>query len=96
MDCLRRVPGLRKEHRPIRRLHNTRSLKRRDPCYLTAKLFTQLSRVDHIAVLLYDIHHIHRHDHRDPKLHKLRGQIKITLNVRAVYDINDGIRPVTD
>ena len=51
----------------------------------------QLRNVDLVAVLADDVHHVHRQHHGDAKLGELRGEIKVTLKVRAVDDVQNGV-----
>ncbi len=56
-----------------------------------AELLRQLCSVNGIAVLRYNIHHVDGDDGRDAELQQLGGQIEITLDIRAVHDIQDRI-----
>ena len=58
----------------------------------TSKRLRELRRVDLVAVLLHDVHHVHRHDHRQPQLQQLRGQVEIALQIGAVHDVEDHVR----
>ena len=54
---------------------------------LAAKLTGKLFGVDFVAVLIYDVHHVQRDDHRNAKLGKLGGKVKIAFKVGAVDDV---------
>ena len=54
---------------------------------LAAELTGQLLDVYNVAVLAHDIHHVDRDDNGDAKLGELSGQIKVTLGVGAVDDV---------
>ena len=71
----------------------TGSLQGGDLDHLAAQLLAQLLNVDLIAVLFHHIHHVHGHQNRDAQLHQLGGQVKVTLDIRSVHDIQDRVRP---
>ena len=52
-------------------LCDTGALQCGDLNYLTSQLFAQLVDVDLISGLLYDIHHVDRHDYRNTKFQDL-------------------------
>ena len=56
-----------------------------------AKLFRKLCGIDDIPVLCNDIHHVNGNNRRDTEFQQLGGQIKISLNVRSVHDVQDRI-----
>ena len=58
---------------------------------LAAQLVGQLLQVDLVPVLADEVDHVDGHDHGDAQLNKLGGQIKVTLDVGAVNDVEDGI-----
>ena len=40
---------------------------------------------------MHQIDHVHRHDHRQPQLDQLRGQIEISLDIDAVHNVQNGV-----
>ena len=83
-------------YRLLCRLLDTGTLQGRNLNNLAAETLAQLICVDLVAILLYDVHHVDCHDHRNAELHDLCGQIQVTLDVCSVNDIDDCIRTVTD
>ena len=73
------------------RLLDTGTLQGRNLNNLAAETLAQLICVDLVAILLYDIHHVDCHDHRNAELHDLCGQIQVTLKVCTIYDVDDRI-----
>ena len=67
-------------------------LQSRNLIYRTAAYFTQFLNVDVITILLDKVHHVDGHNNRNTKFHKLCCQIKITLKVRTINDVEDRIR----
>ena len=65
---------------------------RRNRHYRNAKNFFQFIYPDRTAVCPDFIHHIERQHHRNPKLHKLHGKIKIPLHIGSVNNIDDSVR----
>ena len=80
----------------LSRLHNPVALQGRDLNNLAAQLTAQLLGVDAVAVLLYHVHHIDGNHHRNAKLCELGSQVKVTLQVGAIDDIQDGIGALID
>ena len=76
--------------------HDAVTLQGRDLHDLAAELLRQLADVDLVAALAHDVHHVHGHDHRDAQLGQLRGQVQVALEVRAVHDVEDGVRALVD
>ena len=76
----------------ICRIHRVLVLKSGDLDNLATKLLAQLLDIDAVAVLANQIHHVDGDDNRNTDLHQLCGQVQVTLNVRAVHDVQDGIR----
>ena len=60
--------------------------------HLAAERVAQLLEVDLVAVLAHDVYHVHGHHRRYAQLDELRGQIEVALYVRAVHDVDDGVR----
>ena len=58
--------------------------------------FGKLLRVDFVAVLFHDVHHVDCQDHRNAELDKLCGEVEVALEVRAVHDVQDRIRTFVD
>ena len=77
-------------------LHNAGALQCGDLHNLAAQLTTKLRRVDGVAVLLYHVHHVDSHHNRDTKLGELSGQVKVTLQVGAIDDVQDGVGALLD
>ena len=67
------------------------ALQRGDLHDRAAELTGQLRNVDLVAILADDVHHVHRQHHGDAELGELRGEVKVTLKVRAVDDVQNGI-----
>ena len=80
----------------LRGLHPAFVLERRDPDDLAAKRLRDLLEVYLVAVLLHDVHHVDSHHHRKPQLRELRGKVEVALDVRAVDDVEDRVRPLLD
>ena len=59
---------------------------------LYAKLLRQLVKINLVAVLLDEIHHIYYDYHRKSDFNELRSKIKVSLDVCAIDNIQDGIR----
>ena len=72
------------------------ALQRGDLHDLAAQLTGQLRDVDLVAVLADDVHHVDGDDHGDAQLGELRGEIKVTLKVGAVDDVQNGIGALAD
>ena len=56
----------------------------------------QLINIDLVAVLADNVHHVDGDDHGDTQLGQLGGQVQVPLQVGAVDDVQDGIRPLLD
>ena len=67
-------------------------LQSRNLIYRTAAYFTQFLNVDVITILLDKVHHVDGHNNRNTKFHKLCCQIKVTLKVCTINDVEDRIR----
>ena len=44
-----------------------------------------------VSGFLYQVHHIDSHNYRNAKLHDLSGEIKVSLKVGTIYNIDDRI-----
>ena len=88
--------GLCRLDRRFRRFHDSGTLQGGDLHHLAAKLLCQVGCVQLVAVLFHDIHHVDGHDNRNAQLHQLSGQIQVALQVRAVNDVQDRVRPFVD
>ena len=64
--------------------------------YLAAQLLGKLLCIDLIPVLPDNVHHIDGCHHRDTQLYQLGGQIQVPLQVGAVDDVQNRIRPLLD
>ena len=49
-----------------------------------------------VAVFPDDVHHVDGHDDRNAKLGELCGEVEISLQIRAVNDVEDGVRALAD
>ena len=54
------------------------------------QVFGQLPHMDGVAAGPHLVHHVEGDDHGDAQLHQLKGQVKISLNIGGVYDVDDG------
>ena len=77
-------------------VHDAVALERGDLDDLAANLTGELLDVDLITVLADDIHHVDGDDHGDAELSELGGEIQITLEVRAVDDVQDRVGTLGD
>ena len=77
-------------------LHDTVTLQSGDFNDADAQLPGQLRHIDLVAVLADNIHHVDGDDHRNTQLGELRGQVQVTLKVRAIDDVQDGIGTLGD
>ena len=59
---------------------------------LAAERVAQLLQVDLVAVLAHDVNHVHGHDRGDAQLDELGGEIEVSLYIRAVDYVYDGVR----
>ena len=87
---------LRRLHRLICSFPDPVSFQRRDCCNLTSQTLGQLLYMNLIPGLPDCVHHIDRYNDRNTQLHKLRGQIQVSLQIRPVHDIQDRIRTFRD
>ena len=76
--------------------HNAVALQSGDLHHLAAQLTGQLCHIDLVTGLAHHVHHVDGHHHRDAKLGKLRGQVKVALQVGTVDDVQNGIRALVD
>ena len=77
-------------------IHDAVALECGDLDDLAAKLTGELLDVDLITVLADDIHHVDGDDHGDAELSELGGEIQVTLEVRAVDDVQDRVGTLGD
>ena len=61
-----------------------------------AQRLGKLFRIDSVLVFPDHIHHVDGHHHGDAQLGELGGQVQIAFQVRAVHDVQDGVRPLAD
>ena len=87
---LRRLDGR------LRRLRDARAPERRDLHHPAAQLTGKLGAVQPVSVLPHHIHHVDGHHHGDAQLHQLRGEVQVALQVCAVDDVQDDVRPLPD
>ena len=78
------------------RLDAARARVGRDADDLTVQSLADAREVDRVAVFLDEIHHVHRHHHRQTEFGELRREIEVALNVRAVDDVEDSVRILLD
>ena len=83
-------------NRRLRGFHNPGALQCGYLCYPAAQLPGKVCGVQLVPVFLHHVHHVDGNHHRDPQLHQLGGQVQVPLQVRAVDDVQDGVRPLTD
>ena len=88
--------GLGRGHSRLRRFHDALALQGGDLHDLAAQLAAQLLHVDLVAVLADNVHHVDGDDNGDAQLGQLGGQVQVTLQVRAVDDVQDGIGALVD
>ena len=77
-------------------VHDAVALECGDLDDLAANLTGELLDVDLITVLADDIHHVDGDDHGDAELSELGGEIQVTLEVRAVDDVQDRVGTLGD
>ena len=63
---------------------------------LTAHCLSKGIEVQNIAVFLYHVHHVDRHNDRNAKFLQLCGEIEVSLEVCSVNDIHNRIRTVVN
>ena len=63
---------------------------------LAAESLRQLVEVDLVLILLDDVDHVDRQDHRDAKFGQLCRQVEVPLQVGSVDNVQDGIRTFLD
>ena len=77
-------------------LQNAGPLQCRDLHDLAAELPRELRGLEMVAVFPDDVHHVDGHDDRNAKLGELCGEVEISLQIRAVNDVEDGVRALAD
>ena len=60
---------------------------------LTTEFSGKLSGIELIPVLAHKIHHVDGNHHRDSEFDELGCEIEVSLEVRAIHDVQDGIGP---
>ena len=88
--------GLGGLHSGLGGLHNALALQGGDLHDLAAQLTAQLLHVDLVAVLADHVHHVDGDNHGDAQLGQLGGQVQVTLQVRTVDDVQDGVGALGD
>ena len=83
-------------HRHVGSLFDAVPLQSRDLHHRTAQNLRKLFGIEFVAAAANHVHHVHRHHHRKPQLHELGGEVEVPLQVGAVDDIEDGVRPLLD
>ena len=59
---------------------------------LATELVRKLLKINSIAILADNVHHVHGDDHRDAQFGQLRRQIEVALQIRAVNDVQNSLR----
>ena len=77
-------------------LHRAVAVKSGDLDDLAAELLAELLDVDLVAVLPDQVHHVDGDDHRKTDLDELCCEIKVTLDVCSIDDIQDDIGLIID
>ena len=77
-------------------LHDALALQGGDLHDLAAQLAAQLFHVDLVAVLADHVHHVDGDNNGDAQLGQLGGQVQVTLQVRAVDDVQDSVGALVD
>ena len=88
--------GLGGLHSGLGGLHNALALQGGDLHDPAAQLAAQLVHVDLVAVLADHVHHVDGDDNGDAQLGQLGGQVQVTLQVRTVDDVQDGVGALGD
>ena len=78
------------------RLDAARARVGRDADDLTVQSLADAREVDRVAVFLDDVHHVHRHHHRQSEFGQLRREVEVALDVRAVDDVQDRVGVLLD
>ena len=78
------------------RLDAARARVGRDADDLTVQSLADAREVDRVAVFLDEIHHVHRHHHRQSEFGQLRREVEVALDVRAVDDVQDRVGVLLD
>ena len=66
-------------------------LERADFQRLTAHSLAEFFQINPFPVLVYQVDHVDRHDHRDAQFNELRGQVEVALDVCAIDNVQNGI-----
>ena len=86
-----RLSVLRRVYRGLGGLGDTRLLQGGYLDDRTSDLAGQLGQIDPVALLFDQIDHVDRDYDRDPQFGQLGGEIKVSLEVRAVDYVEDGV-----
>ena len=86
----------RRGHRLFCRFHAALSLEGGNFHHFTAQFFRHLFHINGIPVLFHQVHHVHCHHHRQSDFNKLGGKIEVSFQVRAIDDVQNGIRLFID
>ena len=62
--------------------------------YRHSEEIAQLLEVKHIALRLKFVIHIHSHHHAEIHIDQLRGEVKVSLKVGSIYDIDHDVRHI--
>ena len=78
------------------RFHRSFAVQSRDRNDLAADLLAERVEVDLCTCLLNDIHHIHSNHDQNADLKQLCRQVKVSLQIGTIDDIQDDIRLFID
>ncbi len=83
-------------HGTLSRFHHAIALQRGNLDDRHAQVIGELGRVNAVAVLADNVHHVQRNDHRDAQFGELRGQVQVALQVGRVDDVEQRVRALVD
>ena len=92
----RGAPVLRRVHRTAHQLVQPLALARADGHHRHAQPLLHRRQVDGVAVAAHLVHHVEGHHHRPPQLQQLKGEIKVSLKVGGVNDVDDHVGLLPD
>ena len=88
---LRILPVPCNMERRLQQLLNSFIFNRTDGNNGNPQLLTHAADIHCAAIIAHFIHHIQRQNHGDVHLNQLQGQIKISLDIGCIYDIDNAI-----
>ena len=92
----RGAPVLRRVHRAAHQLVQPLALARADGHHRHAQPLLHRRQVDGVAVAAHLVHHVEGHHHRPPQLQQLKGEIKVSLKVGRVNDVDHHVGLLPD